>query len=208
MKSVLLRAALVGALLTPFAANATPISGSDSVALFNVTVTPSGAPLFPISGVSSINYTFGLTTSVGTGNFSIIPVGSPVTPSILYPMGPNGGNGTTPFSVTIAGFGTFTETGNPIVLANTSTGRSTGVEFYLLGIFQPSGALSAYSSNDAAFDVSFTQTGGSYSGSGTFAVPSATPTTPMTPTPEPSSIALLGTAVLAGAGFMKKKLFA
>jgi hypothetical protein len=202
MITALLRTALIATVLYPLAISATPIAGSDSIALINVAVTPTGAPLFPISGVTDLSYTFGLTSGVGTGNFAIIAVGTFITSSALYPSGHNGGNGTTPFSFTIAGFGTFTETVDPSVLTNGTNGHSTGVNLYLLGIFVPSGALSAFSSNTASFDVSFTQTGGSYSGSGTFDVPPAASTAP-----EPSSLVLLGTGLLGSVGLLRKRLF-
>ncbi len=200
MKSFLIRAAFFGGLLSPLAASATPITGSDSIALFDVRAMPSGAPLYPISGISSLSFTFGITSGTGSGNFAAIPLGSVVLPATFYPAGLNGGNGSTAFSFTILGYGTFTETGNPQILANTTTGSSTGVEFYLPGTFVPSGALSGFSANSASFDVSFTQTGASYSGSGTFDASAVSP--------EPSTMALLGTAMLAGALSFRKRLFA
>ena len=202
MKHLLVRLAVAGALAVPFVAGATQITGSDSIALFNVATNPANASFFPISGITSISNGGAVISSTGTGNFSIIPTGTFVSVATFFPNGPNGGTIGTPFTFTISGFGTFTETSNPVVLANASNGTSSGTNIFLVGTFTPSGALSGFQSNTASFDISFTRTGASDSGSGTLAVPAATVI------PEPSSIVLLGSALLAGAGVMRKRLLA
>ena len=199
MHKILLSAAFLSALSLPLTASATAIAGSDAVALINVTVSPANAPLDPISGVSNLGYTFAIASGTGTGDFSVIPVGTIISGATLYPAGADGGDGTTPFSFTITGFGTFTETANPSVLSNGAVGISTGVNLYLLGTFTPSGSLASYTANAASFDVSFTQTGESYSGSGTLQVP------PLSNAPEPSSLLLLGFGILLLAGLNRQK---
>ncbi len=213
MKNLIVRLALAGALAaSSLVASATPVTGSDSIALFNVTVSPANSSLNPISGVNNLSYTIGFVSSTGTGDFAAIPVTTQVSGATLFPAGANGGNGVTPFSFTITGFGTFTETKNPVVVTNGTSGTSSSVDFFLFGTFTPSGALAGFQPNSASFNVSFTEngnatTGISYSGSGTLSAPgNGSPNGG--PVPEPSSIALLGTAVLAGAGFMKKRLMA
>ena len=87
-----------------------------------------------------------------------------------------------------------------------TTGGSTGVSVYYAGLLNDSN--SSFDANMAAsLSFTFTQTGGptgSVSGGGTFATP---PEAPPNTTPEPATMALLGSA-LVGVGLFGRKRFA
>ena len=199
-KRFVMLVALCAAWSAPRLALADPVIATAPVALFDVNLVD-GADLASASGLAM---DFGTTTARGAGDFAAIPSGTPVTvdgPLYLYTA--LGGAGSSPFSFSIGGFGRFTETAMPLILSNSLTATSTGIEAYLLGVFSPAGSLAGFTPGPASFDVSFTRSSAnsiangamvaSTSGSGTLASPpSALSVT------EPGSLLLVAT----GAGLM------
>lgn len=192
-------AALCGALLCAFtSAQASPLNATAPIALFNVALLD-GTDLSNTTGVS---FDFGMTTTQGAGDFSLIPVITTVAVNgPLYLYSALGGLNDAAFSFDLGGYGTFVETALPQILNNGLTATSTSIEAYLLGTFSPAGALSGFDPGPASFDVSFTRSAAtngannalvaSISGSGTLASPPAA-----LPVGEPASLLLLGPALI------------
>lgn len=178
-------------------AAAAPVNAADPVALFEVELLD-GTDLTNATG---LRLSAGVTTSQGAGDFAAIPYGTGVaTNGALHLHTALGGLADAAFSFTIGGFGTFTETAAPQIVARGVTASSTGIEAYLLGVFSPAGALAAFTPGPASFDVSFTRSASvqdgavvaSTSGSGTLASPPAA-----VPVGEPASWGLLGMGMAA-----------
>jgi hypothetical protein len=191
---------------TPLAAHADAITGNVSVA-FNVTgVTTSntGGALSPVNNITSISLGNGIVTGAGSGDFSGIGVFSPLTASSTFLPNSSDGGSTTPFTFTLGNYGTFTETSQQLVSQN--SGASSSFNIYLLGNFVPGSALPADTVDTASIVLGFTDNNGTYSVSGVLSTPSSpAPPPPPTVTPEPSSLALLGTGLMTGVGFLRRR---
>lgn len=125
-------------------------------------------------------------------------------------VGPNGPTGTAPASLTYATADTEDASYNPLLdqvffIGDGLTGDGTGAEqeFYVpagatelyLGISDACffvGAPSCYTGNYGQFNVDYTDT-------------TSTGNTPPSPAPEPSSLLLLATGVLSGAGTLRRR---
>jgi PEP-CTERM motif len=189
MDTRILLAATVAGLALAGAARADTLDGTDAISLFDVTVTPADSPLDPVSGLTTIDFSFGITTSDGSGELTIPSTTFTSGSTAIYPAGPNGGTTGNPFTIIFGTYGTFTETVNPLIFNNSQTSSAYELDLYLLGNFSPSGSLASYDSGPASLNVSFTEnTVGndiSYSASGTLA-------TPPNAVPEPASLAVFG----------------
>ncbi|MGD0434071.1 MAG: PEP-CTERM sorting domain-containing protein [Acetobacteraceae bacterium] len=211
----LIALALVAPAVVGTQAQATQITGSSPIEVGGISPVGGSGDL-----LSATSFNFTSTTwhagSHATGNFTAVPVNSAINNSTLtigslgtYAFVSSNGDFTAAPSITV-GTQTFT---SAVVASSGSIGSgSESLAIYLVGNFQPLGALSGFSSNNASETISFTESGittsnlGSFSVSATFASPAAAPPSTPTPSPvpEPASLALLGVG-LAGLGAIRRR---
>jgi hypothetical protein len=213
----LIALALVAPAVVSTRAQATQITGSSPIQIGGITPVGGSGDLL---SATSFNFT---STSWhagihATGNFTSVPIGSAINNSTLtfgslgtYAFVSSNGDFTAAPSITV---GTQTFTSAVVASSGSFASGSESLAVYLVGSFQPAGALAGFSSNNASETISFTETGitttslGSFSVSATFASPAAAPPSTPTPTPspvpEPASLALLGVG-LAGLGTIRRR---
>jgi hypothetical protein len=175
-------------------ANATPINGTDSIS--SLVVLSLGTHLTVGDSITLNNSLFGS----GTGDLSLVPVGTtvtyvnPFTAAVGGTIAWSDANGDT-FSGTIS-VATLQEP-NPLQRA---------LDLFAVGTFTPAGVLGAFTPGPMSETLALTETdaptgGISFSGSATIASPPAAPP----PAPEPGSLLILGGAV-AGLGFVRRRI--
>ena len=207
-KFSLAAAALCGAAwLLSAPAQASPVNATAPIALLNVDLMD-GTDL---SNTTGLYLDAGVTTARGAGDFQAIPaITAVMVNGPLYLYSALGGLGDAAFSFSIGDYGTFIETAAPRLLGNAMTATSTSIEAYLLGTFTPTGALSGFTPGPASFDVSFTRSSASGSGSDTQVASTSGSGTLASPPAavlvgEPASVFLLG-PVLMGLVVRKRRV--
>ena len=175
--------AVVGMLLSGSSAlQATEISGSLPFAAFGVTQNNTN-----LSTSTMFTSADELTSNSGTGDFSIVPIGTMFSGFTLDLTTISSGGG---FTFSNSTYGSYAATSGSIVMQSQ---RFLNVE--LLGTFTPGPAFNGLGPAPADVDLSFTQRGTSVSGSFTMS----------TTVPEPGTMALLGSGLLTLAAVVRRK---
>jgi len=168
--------------------SAAQINGSNALAGFGV--SQNGANL-AVSTVISDAFT--LTSSVGVGDYSPVPIGTNYGPETLDL------NNFPAFSLSNATYGSFATTSGLVV-----TQQSNFLDVFLLGVYTPGPGLPGLDPTVSSLRISINQSGSSLSEAITLNSPALPPPTG---SPEPASMALLGSA-LVGLGMIGRKRLA
>jgi hypothetical protein len=163
------------------------ISGSLPFAVFNVTETSTNLR-------TSTTFTVGdsLTSGPGSGDFSIVPIGTSFGGFSLTDTAISTGGG---FSISNPSYGSFAATGGSIQHETTSA-----LVADLTGTFTPEGLLSGFAAAPASVTLAFTQNGASISAS--FTLNAA----PIPPIPEPATILTIGIGLCGTALVLRRKV--
>ncbi len=188
MLQMIRNAALIAALGLSFAASQSQAAFSASLALAGISPSTNSGGL---NGATTYTVPSFITTSVGTGNFSNVPVLTSFTGGSFSTTSATG------FTISNGTYGTFTQTAAPVLESQTIVnGNVVAEDFYILGTYLGNGITPA---TPTSLDISFTQNGGpgnSISASGTLVIPPAGANVP-----EPASVVMLGLGLAGFCGY-------